>query len=58
MAKEIKVNPAIRFAASGAAENIGVETAGSFQVGDWEGEVKARVSWFAHGGHLFINQTL
>ena len=37
VAIEIKVNPAIGFTASFTAEDIAVEGAGGFQVGDWEG---------------------
>jgi hypothetical protein len=47
--KEIKVDPAIRLAASGATENATVKPTGSFQIGDWEGQMETGVHGVAHG---------
>lgn len=49
VAKEIEVYPTVRLTTGGAAENAAVKTAGSFQVGYWESQMKTGVNGVCHG---------
>lgn len=49
VAIEIKVNPALGFTTSFAVQDIAIESARVFQVGDWKGEMKAWTGLILHG---------